>query len=55
MKISFHLLREMEQNCLSDDDLEHLMVHVLDVYKDVPGARKNLRMHYQNFRQFKTI
>lgn len=55
MKVSFHILREMEQNSLSDDDLEYLMVHVLDVYKDVPGARKNLRMHYQNFRNFKTI
>jgi hypothetical protein len=55
MKISFHLLREMELDDLSDDELEQLMVHVLDVYKDVPGARKNLRMHYQNFRQFQTI
>ncbi len=55
MKVSFHFLREMEQNDLSDDELEYLMVHVLDVYKDVPGARKNLRMHYQNFRKFKTI
>ena len=55
MKVSFHILREMEQDNLSDDQLEHLMVHVLDVYKDVPGARKNLRMHYQNFRKFKSI
>jgi len=55
MKLSFHALRELEMNALSDDDLEHLMVHVLDAYKDVPGARKNLRMHYQNFRKFKTI
>ena len=55
MKVSFHILREMEQDSLSDDQLEHLMVHVLDVYKDVPGARKNLRTHYKNFRNFKTI
>lgn len=55
MKLSFHVLREFEQNDLSDDELEQLMVHTLDVYKDVPGARKNLRMHYQNFRKFKTI
>ena len=55
MRFSFNVLREIELNDLSDDDLEHLMVHTLDVYKDVPGARKNLRMHYQNFRKFKTI
>lgn len=55
MKLSFSVLRELEMNALSDDELEHLMVHVLDAYKDVPGARKNLRMHYQNFRKFKTI
>ncbi len=55
MKLSFHLLRELEMNNLSDDELERLMVHVLDAYMDVPGARKNLRMHYQNFRNFKTI
>lgn len=55
MKFSFTVLRESELNDLSDDDLERLMVHTLDVYKDVPGARKNLRMHYQNFRKFKTI
>lgn len=55
MKFSFHALREFEMNSLSDGELEHLMVHVLDAYQDVPGARKNLRMHYQNFRKFKTI
>lgn len=55
MKFSFSVLRELELNDLSDDDLEQLMVHTLDVYKDVPGARKNLRMHYQNSRKFKTI
>lgn len=55
MKLSFNVLREFELNDLSDDELEQLMVHTLDVYKDVPGARKNLRMHYQNFRKFKTI
>lgn len=54
MKFSFNVLREFELNDLSDDELEQLMVHTLDVYKDVPGARKNLRMHYQNFRKFKT-
>jgi len=54
MRLSFNVLRELELNNLSDDDLEQLMVHTLDVYKDVPGARKNLRMHYQNFRKFKT-
>lgn len=55
MKFSFNVLRELELNDLSDDELEQLMVHTLDVYKDVPGARKNLRMHYQNIRKFKTI
>ena len=55
MKFSFNLLRDFEINDLSDEGLEHLMVHVLDVYKDVPGARKNLRMHYQNSRKLKTI
>jgi len=54
MKFSFNVLRELELNNLSDDELEQLMVHTLGVYKDVPGARKNLRMHYQNFRKFET-
>lgn len=54
MRLSFSILRELELNNFSDDELEQLMVHTLDVYKDVPGARKNLRMHYQNSRKFKT-
>lgn len=55
MKFSFNVLRELDLNDLSDNELEQLMVHTLEVYKDVPGARKNLRMHYQNSRKFKTI
>jgi len=55
MKLSFHLLRDFEINGLTDDDLEYLLVHKLEVYKNVPGARKNLRMHYQNSRKLKTI
>lgn len=55
MKFSFNVLREAEINDLSDTELEQLMIHTLEVYKDVPGARKNLRMHYQNFRKFPSI
>ncbi|MES2191588.1 MAG: hypothetical protein V4454_15825 [Pseudomonadota bacterium] len=55
MKFSFNFLREAEIDDLSDAELEQLMVHTLEVYKDVPGARKNLRMHYQNFRKFPSI
>ena len=55
MKLGFHILRDSELNSLSDDQLEKLMVHTLGVYENVPGARKNLRMHYQNFRKFPTI
>lgn len=55
MKFSFNVLMEAEINDLSDIELEQLMVHTLEVYKDVPGARKNLRMHYQNFRKFPSI
>lgn len=55
MKFSMHVLMDSGLKDLSDDELEELMVHVLEVYKDVPGARKNIRMHYQNFRKFPTI
>jgi hypothetical protein len=55
MKFSFNFLREAEINDLSDADLEQLMVHTLEVYKDVPAARKNLRMHHQNLRKFPSI
>jgi len=55
MKLSFLILRELEINDLSDEALEQLMVHTLHAYQDVPGARKNLRMHYLNSRKLKTI
>ena len=55
MKFSFFTLKDMGIEELSDADLEELMVHTLEVYQDVSGARKNLRAHYQRFRKFNTI
>jgi len=55
MKLSFLILRELEINDLSDAALEQLMVHTLDAYQHVPGARKHLRIHYLNSRKLKTI
>ncbi|QDL36961.1 hypothetical protein [Rhodoferax sediminis] len=55
MRYAFLILRELGINNLSEADLEKLMVNDLGVYKNVSGARKNLRAHYQHSRKIKTI
>lgn len=55
MKYSFAILRELQIDKLSDDNLEELMVRTLKVYADSPSSRKNLRAHYQKSKKLKTI
>lgn len=56
MRYAFVLLREMGINDLSEAELETLMVDKLRVYQSAKGdARKNLRAHYHQSRNIKTI
>ncbi|WP_322469141.1 hypothetical protein SOM08_14095 [Hydrogenophaga sp. SNF1] len=55
MRYAFILLSEMGIHDLSDAQLETLMVDTLKVYPKSPGARKNLRAQYRNFRRYTTI
>ncbi|WP_157826853.1 hypothetical protein [Macromonas nakdongensis] len=54
MRYAFILLNEMGVQ-LTEAELETLMVDVLKAYPRNPGARKNLRAQYQQFRKYKTI
>lgn len=55
MRYAFILLNEMGIHDLTDAQLETLMVDTLKVYPKSPGARKNLRAQYRNFRRYTTI
>jgi hypothetical protein len=55
LRYSLLVLREMGFDRLSDDRLEHLLVHVLKVYPDNPSARKNLRRQYYESKKFKSL
>lgn len=54
MRYAFIILSEMNIQ-LSEEELETLMVDVLKAYPRNPGARKNLRAQYQQYRKNKTI
>lgn len=54
MRYAFILLNEMAVQ-LTEAELENLMVDVLKAYPRSPGARKNLRAQYQQYRKYKTI
>lgn len=47
LRYSLFVLRELGFDGMSDAQLENLLVHTLKVYPNTPGARKNLRKHYQ--------
>ncbi len=54
LRYSLFVLRELGFDTMSDAELEQLLVHTLKVYPNTPGARKNLRKHYQHSRKLPT-
>ena len=55
LRYSLAVLREMGFDQLSDDELEHLLVDVLQVYPKTFTARKNLRKQYYESRKIKRL
>jgi hypothetical protein len=55
LRYSLAMLREMGFDKLSDDQLEHLLIDVLKVYKSSPNARKNLRKQYYESKKLKSL
>jgi hypothetical protein len=55
LRYSLFALRELGFDKMTDAQLEELLVHQLKVYPNVPSAKKNLRVQYQQSRKIKTI
>jgi hypothetical protein len=55
LRYSLAMLREMGFDKLSDAELEHLLVDVLQVYPKSFTARKNLRKQYTESKRFKRL
>ena len=55
LRYSLAILRDLGLNDLSDNQIEHLLVHVLRVYPKGYAARKNLRKQYYESKKIKTL
>lgn len=55
LRYSLAVLRDMGFNQMTDAQLEHLLVKVLKVYPDHPGARKSLRKQYAESKKIKSL
>jgi hypothetical protein len=55
LRYSLAVLREMGFDQMTDAELEHLLVKVLKVYPDHPGARKSLRKQYAESKKIKSL
>jgi hypothetical protein len=55
LRYSLFVLRELGFDQLSDDELEHLLVHVLKVYPKHENARKNLRKQFSESRRLRSL
>lgn len=55
LRFSLVLLREMGLDSMSDAELEHLLVDVLQVYPRTWSARKNLRKQYYESKRIRNL
>ncbi|OAI52518.1 hypothetical protein AYO46_00745 [Betaproteobacteria bacterium SCGC AG-212-J23] len=55
LRYSLVLLRELGMDSMSDAELEHLLVDVLQVYPKTWSARKNLRKQYYESKRIKRL